>query len=72
MASSGGRTGFAATTQNVTAEAAFDDGVGHIVVGRSHQPNWKQLFGRAVPMRLIREAQGLDVHVVAMEEEGAL
>jgi two-component system sensor histidine kinase KdpD len=43
--------------------------VGHIVVGRSHQPAWKQLLGRSVPMRLIREATGVDVHVVATEEE---
>ena len=51
-------------------EFARSHGVGHLVVGRSHQPTWKQLFGRSVPMRLIREANGLDVHVVAMEEEG--
>jgi two-component system, OmpR family, sensor histidine kinase KdpD len=50
---------------------ARSHGVGHLVVGRSLQPAWKQLFGRSVPMRLIREAHGMDVHVVAMEEEGA-
>jgi two-component system sensor histidine kinase KdpD len=50
-------------------EFARSHGVGHIVVGRSHQPAWKQFLGRAVPARLIREAHGLDVHVVAMEEE---
>jgi two-component system sensor histidine kinase KdpD len=54
-------------------EFARSHGVGHIVVGRSHQPTWKQLLGRPVPMRLIREAHGLDVHVVATEgEEDAL
>ena len=41
--------------------------VGHIVVGRSHQPGWRQLLGRSVPLRLVREASGLDVHVVATE-----
>ncbi|HEY7370900.1 MAG TPA: universal stress protein [Polyangia bacterium] len=51
-------------------EFARSHGVGHVVVGRSHQPMWKQLLGRSVAMRLIREAHGLDVHVVAMEEEG--
>jgi two-component system sensor histidine kinase KdpD len=50
-------------------EFARSHGVGHIVVGRSHQPTWKQLLGRAIPTRLIREAHGLDVHVVAMEED---
>jgi hypothetical protein len=28
------------------------------------------LLGRSVAMRLVREAHGLDVHVVAMEAEG--
>ena len=50
---------------------ARSHGVGHIVIGRSHQPSWKQLLGRTIPMRLVREASGIDVHVVATEEEGA-
>ena len=41
------------------------------MIGRSHQPSWKQLLGRTIPMRLVREASGIDVHVVATEEEGA-
>jgi two-component system sensor histidine kinase KdpD len=49
-------------------EFARSHGVGHLVVGRSHQPTWKQLLGRSVAMRLVREAHGLDVHVVATEE----
>jgi two-component system sensor histidine kinase KdpD len=44
--------------------------VGHVVVGRSHQAAWRQLLGRSVPLRLVREAHGIDVHVVATEEEG--
>ena len=51
-------------------EFARSHGVGYIVVGRSNQPDWKQLFGRSIPIRLVREASGLDVHVVATEEEG--
>jgi two-component system sensor histidine kinase KdpD len=43
--------------------------VGHIVVGRSHQPAWKQFFLRPIPVRLVQEASGLDVHVVSTEEE---
>jgi two-component system sensor histidine kinase KdpD len=43
--------------------------VGHLIIGRSHQPWWKQAFGRTVPLRLVREAEGFDVHVVALEEE---
>jgi two-component system, OmpR family, sensor histidine kinase KdpD len=51
-------------------EFARSHGVGHLVVGRSHQATWKQILGRSVAIRLVREAHGLDVHVVAMEEEG--
>ena len=47
---------------------ARSHGVGHIVIGRSHQPWWRQVFWRSVPMRLVREGQGLDIHVVSFEE----
>jgi two-component system sensor histidine kinase KdpD len=43
--------------------------VGHIVIGRSHQPWWRQLVGRSVPLRLLREAAGFDLHVVSFEED---
>ncbi len=42
--------------------------VGHVVVGRSQQPRWKQALGLSIPLRLVREAAGIDVHVVATEE----
>ncbi|MCU1281486.1 MAG: kdpD [bacterium] len=44
-------------------------GVGHIVIGRSHQPWWQQIFGRSVPLRLVREAAGFDVHIVSFLDE---
>jgi len=50
---------------------ARSHGVGHIVVGRSHQPRWKQLVMRPVPVRLVQEASGLDVHVVSTDEESS-
>jgi two-component system, OmpR family, sensor histidine kinase KdpD len=43
--------------------------VGHIVVGRSQQPWWRQIFGRTIPLRLAREASGFDLHIVSLEEE---
>jgi two-component system sensor histidine kinase KdpD len=52
-------------------EFARSHGVGHIVVGRSYQSSWKQLLGRTLPLRLVREGSGLDVHVVSTEEEAA-
>ena len=50
---------------------ARSHGVGHVVVGRSHQPAWRQWLGLSVPLRLVREAGAIDVHVVATEGEGA-
>jgi two-component system, OmpR family, sensor histidine kinase KdpD len=50
-------------------EFARSHSVGHIVVGRSYQPSWRQLLGRTLPLELVREASGLDVHVVSTEEE---
>jgi two-component system sensor histidine kinase KdpD len=48
---------------------ARSHGVGHIIIGRSHQPWWSQLFGRSVPLRLVRDAAGFDVHIVSFDEE---
>ena len=45
--------------------------VGHIIIGRSHQPWWRQVFGRSVPLRLVREAAGFDLHIVSFPEEEA-
>lgn len=46
---------------------ARSHGVGHIIVGRSHQPWWRRLLGRAADVRLLREGTGFDIHVVAFE-----
>jgi two-component system sensor histidine kinase KdpD len=48
---------------------ARSHGVGHIIIGRSHQPWWRQLFGRSIPLRLVQDASGFDVHIVAFSEE---
>jgi two-component system sensor histidine kinase KdpD len=50
---------------------ARSHGVGHVVVGRSYQAAWRQWLGLSIPLRLVREAGGIDVHVVATESEGA-
>lgn len=41
--------------------------VGHIIIGRSHQPFWRQILGRSVPLRMVKEAEGMDLHIVAFE-----
>jgi two-component system sensor histidine kinase KdpD len=43
-------------------------GVGHIIIGRSHQPWWHQWLGRSVPYRLLREATGFDLQIVSFED----
>jgi two-component system sensor histidine kinase KdpD len=43
--------------------------VGTIIVGRSHRPWWRQRFGRSIPIRLLDQAAGFDVHVVSLSEE---
>jgi len=42
--------------------------VGLMLIGRSHQKGWRQLFGRTPDIRLVREAPDLDVQVVALGE----
>jgi len=48
---------------------ARSHGIGHIIIGSSHQPWWRQMLGRSVPLRLVREAKGFDLHIVAFEDE---
>jgi two-component system sensor histidine kinase KdpD len=50
-------------------EFAGSHNVGHIVVGRSQQPFWKQILGTSIPARLVREAVGFDLHIVSLEED---
>ncbi|QRN97158.1 universal stress protein [Archangium violaceum] len=46
---------------------ARSHGVGHIIVGRSRQPWWKRVMGLASDVRLLREGEGFDIHVVSFE-----
>jgi two-component system sensor histidine kinase KdpD len=50
-------------------EFARSHNVGHIIVGRSQQAWWKQLLGRSIPLRLVREASHFDIHIVSLEDE---
>ncbi|XXF78329.1 universal stress protein [Myxococcaceae bacterium GXIMD 01537] len=46
---------------------ARSHGVGHIIVGRSRQPWWRRVLGRTGDVRLLREGEGFDIHVVSFE-----
>ncbi|MGA9522323.1 MAG: universal stress protein [Myxococcaceae bacterium] len=48
---------------------ARSHGVGLMLIGRSHQPAWKQRLGLSTDLRLLREAEGIDVQVVSFEEK---
>jgi two-component system sensor histidine kinase KdpD len=50
-------------------EFAADKGVSKIILGRSHQPRWRRWLKGDVPARLIEHARGLDVEIVATDEE---
>ena len=43
-------------------------GVGHLVVGRSQKPWWRQILGGSLIPRLLREAGDLDLHFVSAAE----
>ena len=48
---------------------AHSHSVGHIVVGRSQRPFWRQALGRSIPLRLAKQAAGFDLHIVSLDEE---
>ncbi len=48
-------------------EFARTHGVVHLLVGRSYQPWWRQVLGRSVTLRLAKEAEGFDVHIVSLD-----
>lgn len=50
-------------------EFARSHGVGHIIIGRSPQPWWRQLLSQSIMLRLVKEAAGFDVHIVSFESE---
>ena len=39
--------------------------VNQIVLGESHRPRWKELAGRSIIARILRETDGVDVHIIA-------
>jgi len=48
-------------------EFARSHGVGHILIGRSPQPWWRQLLSQSIMLRLVKQAADLDVHIVSFE-----
>jgi len=46
---------------------ARSHGVGLVIVGRSHLPRWRSFYKLTTDLRLVREAQGIDVQVVSFD-----
>jgi two-component system sensor histidine kinase KdpD len=53
-------------------EFARSHRVSDLIIGRTTQPRWRQALRRSVLQRLVDEAAGVDVHVVAFEGDEAL
>src|SRR6266508_6439175 len=47
--------------------AAREFGVTQIVLGDSHRPRWKELVGQSIIARILRQTDGVDVHIIADE-----
>ncbi|HVM96668.1 MAG TPA: universal stress protein, partial [Candidatus Acidoferrales bacterium] len=43
--------------------------VGHIMIGRSHRPWWKQVLRGSFVTRMVQAAEEFDLHVIATEDE---
>jgi two-component system, OmpR family, sensor histidine kinase KdpD len=46
-------------------QAAREAGVTQIVLGESHRPRWKEMLGQSIIARILRETDGVDVHIIA-------
>ncbi len=46
-------------------EAAGELAVNQIVLGESHRPRWRELVGQSIIARILRETDGVDVHIIA-------
>jgi two-component system sensor histidine kinase KdpD len=44
-------------------------GVGHLMIGRSHRSWWQQVLRGSFVMRMVRQAAGFDLHIVALDDE---
>jgi two-component system sensor histidine kinase KdpD len=46
-------------------KAAEELDITQIVLGESHRPRWKELVGQSIIARILRETDGVDVHIIA-------
>jgi K+-sensing histidine kinase KdpD len=46
-------------------KSAGDLAINQIVLGESHRPRWRELLGQSIIARILRETDGVDVHIIA-------
>jgi two-component system sensor histidine kinase KdpD len=46
-------------------KAAEELAITQIVLGESHRPRWRELVGQSIIARILRETDGVDVHIIA-------
>jgi two-component system sensor histidine kinase KdpD len=46
-------------------KAAGELGITQIVLGESHRPRWREALGQSIIARILRETDGVDVHIIA-------
>jgi two-component system, OmpR family, sensor histidine kinase KdpD len=56
------RTGDVAET---VVKVAEELSVTQIVLGESHRPRWREMVGQSIIARILRETDGVDVHIIA-------
>ena len=56
---------------DTVARVARELAITQIVLGESHRPRWKELVGQSIIARVLRETDGVDVHVIADKQTEA-
>jgi two-component system sensor histidine kinase KdpD len=46
-------------------EVTGELGITSIVLGESHRPRWRELVGQSIIARVLRETDGIDIHIIA-------
>jgi two-component system sensor histidine kinase KdpD len=55
----------AGNVADTVVKAALELAITQIVLGESHRPRWKELVGQSIIARILRETDGVDVHIIA-------
>lgn len=53
------------------AAAARELGITQIFLGESHRPRWRELLGQSIIAQVLRDTDGIDIHIIADERARA-